>query len=141
MADKKFDSNTCLDIIGFQDYLKRLRVVDDTIILNLNGVLASTAQNHEEQNISNCNNFHSQLKQAYESRDKAIHVCLAEANDKVAQLKMACDKHDSDFNLLREFKRHQARLRMIQKELTVESIIQDRSLKALQERCRRYVNF
>lgn len=138
----KFDSVTCLDIIGFQDYLKRLRTVDDSIILNLNTtVLTSSSQKDDINNIANCNSLHNQLKEAYQSRDKVINICLADASSKVAELKKAKDVNESDLKVQKELKRHQSRLRMIEKELTVEQIIQDRSLKALQERCRRYVNF
>lgn len=139
---EKFSSVTCQDIIGFQEYLKRLRSIDDSIILNINTtILTSSSQKEDLQNIKNCNNFHDKLKEAYESRDKAIQVCLTDATAKVSELKEAKSQNESDLNVLKELKRHQTRLRMIQKEITVEQIIQDRSLKALQERCRRYVSF
>lgn len=138
-SNEKFDSLTCLDIIGFQDYLKRLRSVDDSIILNLNTTVVSSAD--DSKNIANCKRFHDQLTGGYASRDKAVHVCLDEAKAKVAQLKEAKQQNESDINVQKELKRHQTRLRMIEKELTVEQIIQDRSLKALHERCRRYGNF
>lgn len=141
IASEKFDSATCQDIIGFQDYLRRLRTVDDTIILNLNTTVVTSLPDKDEQNTKSCNSLHDQLKKAYESRDKVIHVCLSEASAKVSQLKEAKQQNESDMNVQKEFKRHQTRLRMIEKELTVEQIIQDRSLKALQERCRRFVNF
>lgn len=138
----KFDQSICLDIIGFQDYLKRLRLVDDSIILKLNTtVTTSSDQKEEESNIANCKGLHNQLRAAYESRDKVIHSCLTAAESDVLQLKEAKDKDGSDLNLIKDLKRNQTRLRMIQKELSVEQIIQDRSLKALHERCRRYLSF
>lgn len=140
-GEKKFDSTTCLDIIGFQDYLKRLRTVDDTIILNLNStVTTSSTAKETEKNTSNCLLFRNQLNEAYNDRDQVIDVCLAEARAKVSQLKELKAQNESDLNVQKELKRHQTRLRMIEKELTVEQIIRDRSLKALQERCRRFVN-
>jgi len=139
---ENFSSSACQDIIGFQEYLKRLRTVDDTIVLNLNSTVAtSSLQRNDEQNIASCKDFHNQLKRAYDSRDKLINVCLAEADARVSALKEAKNQNESDMNVQKELRRHQNRLRMIQKEVTVEQIIQERSLKALQERCRRYLSF
>lgn len=140
--DVKIDPAICNDIIGFQEYLKKLRTVDDSIILNLNTtILTSSFQKDIEQNINNCKRFHEQLKDAYQARDKLIHVCLQDAEAKVKQLKVSKEQNDSDTNVQRDLRREQTRMRMIQKELTVEQIIQDRSLKALQERCRPYSTF
>lgn len=139
MAANKFDPITCLDIIGFQDYLKRLRRVDDTIISNLNSTL--DINDNDGVNISKCKLFNGQLLKAYEDRDHAIHICFDNAKAKVDQLKEAKQKNESDLGIQEELKRHQTRLRKIEKELSFEPIIQDRSLKALHDRCRRYVNF
>lgn len=135
----KFDPITCLDIIGFQDYLKRLRRVDDSIISNLNSTV--DINDKDGVNISKCKSFNDQLLKAYEGRDHAIHICLDNAKAKVDQLREAKQKNESDLGLHEELKRHQTRLRKIEKELSFEQIIQDRSLKALHDRCRRYVNF
>lgn len=137
-----FSSAACQDIIGFQELLKRLRTVDDSIILKLNSIIPTTSSQKDiEQNVANCQRFHDELKQAYASRDKCITTCLADAEAKVAKLKELKLKNESDTDVQRSLRREQNRQRMIQKELTVEQIIQDRSLKALQERCRRFGNF
>lgn len=138
----KFTSTLCHDIIGFQDYLKRLRTVDDSIILNLNTtILTSSFQKDVEQNTANCQRFHDQLRLAYQARDKCIQTCLADAEAKVVSLKKAKEANQSDANVQKELRREQTKKRMMEKEIIVEEIIQDRSLKALQERCRRYGNF
>lgn len=141
-SDEKFNPTICHNIQGFQEYLKRLRTVDDSIILNLNTtILTSSFQKDIEQNISNCTRFHNQLKEAYETRNKLIQSCLSDADTKLNALKETKKQNESDIRVQKELRREQTRQRMIQKELTVEEIIQDRSLKALQERCRQYVNF
>lgn len=133
------DLKVCQDIIGLQEHLKQLRSVDDSIILNLNTtILTSSFQKDIEQNVNNCKKFHEQLKEAYASRDKLIHGCLADAEAKVQILKAQVGE-PLDLNIQRELRREQTRMRMMQKEITVEQIIQDRSLKALQERCRTYL--
>lgn len=138
----KFTPAVCQDIIGFQDLLKRLRTIDDSIIINLNTAISTSSfQKDIDQNIANCRRFHDQLKDAYVSRDQCITSCLADAEAKVAELKKAKQENESDTNVQKLLKREQTRQRMIQKEIIVEQIIQDRSLKALQERCRRYGNF
>lgn len=142
IEEAKFNPAACQDIICFQDYLKRLRTVDDSIILNLNTTLTTSSTPKDiATNTANCQRFHNQLKEAYESRDKVIQICLAEAEAKVIQLKEAKKLADSDLKVQKELRRQQTIQRMMQKEITVEQIIQDRSLKALQERCRRYVNY
>ena len=142
IQSEQFSDSICLDSTGLQDYLKRLRTVDDSIILNLNTtVLTSSFQRDIDQNIKNCNQFHKQLKDAYTIRDNVIQTCLGLADAKLAQLAEAKQADESNLNVQKEFKRQKTVQRMIQKEISVEQIIQDRSLKALQERCRRYVNF
>lgn len=138
-SNGKFDPITCLDIIGFQDYLKRLRKFDDIIISNLNTTVVISDKN--EVNISNCKRFNDQLQNAYSYRDQAIHACLDDAKAKVSQLKEARQKNESDLIIQEELKRHQTRLKKIERELSFEQIIQDRSLKALHDRCRRYITF
>jgi len=136
-TSSNFNIAQCQDILGFQEYLKRLRTVDDSIILNLNTtILTSSFQKDIEQNVSNCNRFHQQLKEAYEERDRLIQACLSDAEAKVAELKAASNQSEPDLAIQKELRRQQTRQRMIQKEVTVEQIIQDRSMKALQERCR-----
>lgn len=140
--EAKFSLATCLDISGFEDYLKRLRTVDDSIILKLNTtILTSSFQKDIEQNISNCKRFHEELREAYANRDQCINTCLADASRRVAELKAAKEKNLSDSNVQKELRREQTKKNMLQREIIVEEIIQDRSLKALQERCRRYGNF
>lgn len=138
----KFSPSLCQDIIGFQDYLKRLRTVDDSIILNLNTrILTSSSKQDELQNTENCKRFHDQLIEAYQSRDRCIKACLADAESKLTELKKAREANGSDLDVQKHLRREQTKMRMMQKETVVEEIIQDRSLKALQERCRRYINF
>lgn len=137
-----FNTARCFDILAFEEYLKSLRSIDDSIITNLNStVLTSSFQQNDVENATKCTSLHNQLLGAYESRDKIINTCLAEARTRVSQLKETRDNNDSDLKVKKELKSHQTRLRMIEKELGIEQIIQNRSLKALQERCRRYVNF
>lgn len=142
MSEVKFNPTLCQDIIGFQDHLKRLRTVDDSIILNLNTrIVTSSSHQDNLQNIENCKRFHEQLLEAYKTRDKCIQDCIADAESKLAELKKARDANNSDLEVQKHLRREQTKLRMMQKETVVEEIIQDRSLKALQERCRRYINF
>lgn len=140
--DVKFNIARCRDIIGLQEYLKRLRTIDDNIISTLNStILTSSFQKDIDQNIKNCKIFHDQLNKAYEDRDKVIQSCLADADAKLKEIGEAKNQNESDMNVQKEFKRQQTRQRMIRNELMVEQIIRDRSLKALQERCRPYGNF
>lgn len=141
-TEVKFTPAVCQDIGNFQDYLKRLRTVDDSIILKLNTTILTTSfQKDIEQNITNCKQFHDQLAEAYKRRDNCIQTCLAEAEAQVRNLKEAKRQNESDTNVQKQLRREQTKQRLLQKEMIVEEIIQDRSMKALQERCRRYVSF
>lgn len=140
-ATDKFDISTCQDISALKDYLKRLRSVDDLIVNKLNATILTTSfQKDEQQNVNNCINFNKQLQEAYASREKVIHTCLTDAEERVAGLKKAREANESDSGVQKEFKRQQTNLKILQKETSNETIIKDRSLKALHEKCMRYIN-
>lgn len=136
-----FDSAKCLNIKGFKDYMNRLRTIDNTIITNLNAAIQTSTQKEVTYYITNCKSFHEQLMDAYKSRDHVINTCLAEATGKISELKELSDHDDSNTTVQKELNRHKTRYSLIQNELAVEQRAQERSLNALQEKCRRYVDF
>lgn len=136
-----FDSAKCLNIKGFKDYMNRLRTIDNTIITNLNAAIQTSTQKEVTYYITNCKSFHEQLMDAYKSRDHVINTCLSEANGKISELKELFDHDDSNTTVQKELNRHKTRYSLIQNELAVEQRAQERSLNALQEKCRRYVDF
>lgn len=140
-VNEKFDLSSCQDIQAFKDYLRRLRSIDDLIVNKLNAtVLPTSLQKDKQQNVDHCINFNKQLQEAYESREKVIQDCLTDAEERVVSLKKAKDESQSDSNVQKELKRYQTNLKMLQKEVSSEKIIRDRSLKALHEKCMRYIN-
>lgn len=136
---EEYDANICLDVSNFRDYIQRLRKIDDTIINNLNAAVSNLEKASQQQNVQNCTSFNQQLEDAYHKRDRLINFCVASAQAKVDELREAKDKNDSDESVHKEFKRHQNRLRSLRSELMVEESIRQRSLKALHEKCRRYI--
>lgn len=136
-----FDSGKCLNIKGFKDYMNRLRTIDNTIITNLNAKIQTSTQKEVTYYITNCKGFHEQLLEAYKSRDNVINTCLTEAAGKISELKELFDADDSNTTVQKELNRHKTRHSLIQNELAVEQRAQERSLNALQEKCRRYVDF
>lgn len=136
-----FDSAKCLNIKGFKDYMNRLRTIDNVIITNLNANIQTSTPKEVTYYITNCQNFHKQLLDAYKSRDHIINTCLSEASAKISELKELSDTDDTNATVQKELNRHKTRHSLISNELAVEQRAQERSLNALQEKCRRYVDF
>lgn len=118
----------------------RLRTKEDRVIVH---VVNDTVSNHKtvEENIVACTSLQSQLQESHKSREKVINMCLAEATAKVAELKEARIKNESDIEVQKELNRHRKRLNEISYEVSVEETVQERSMRILKERCRRYVRF
>uniref|UniRef100_A0A3Q2CJK5 Protein MIX23 n=1 Tax=Cyprinodon variegatus TaxID=28743 RepID=A0A3Q2CJK5_CYPVA len=85
----------------------------------------------------NCEDFSMfQLMKAHLSRDKAIKTCIAQKSEVVARLREEREKDSEDLKLIKQLRKEQTNLKLMQSELNVEEVVNDRSLKIFTERCR-----
>ncbi|KAI9296097.1 hypothetical protein K502DRAFT_364453 [Neoconidiobolus thromboides FSU 785] len=124
----EFDTRVCYDLSHFRDLLKKLRKPDDNIILRLN----TTDTKSEES----CLKTFRTLSKAYSERDTVIKTCVKLVDGKLTQLREDFDKNKEDSVLKSHLYAEEAKLRWIKNEASVEEIIQRRSSKVFNDRCR-----
>ncbi|XP_012874825.1 PREDICTED: coiled-coil domain-containing protein 58 isoform X2 [Dipodomys ordii] len=85
----------------------------------------------------NCEEFAEfQLMSAHASRDKVIKNCIAQTSAVVKHLREEREKNLDDLTLLKQLRKEQTKLKWMQSELNVEEVVNDRSWKVFNERCR-----
>uniref|UniRef100_A0A8C5WU35 Protein MIX23 n=1 Tax=Laticauda laticaudata TaxID=8630 RepID=A0A8C5WU35_LATLA len=75
-------------------------------------------------------------KQAHESRERIIKSCIAQTSNVVKLLQEERKKSPDDITLLKQLRKEQTKLKLMQSELNVEEVVNDRSWKIFNERCR-----
>ncbi|KAF5294611.1 hypothetical protein FQR65_LT10717 [Abscondita terminalis] len=109
-----------------------MRRVDDLIINTLNSVIPTDSFNPDAAKA--CKDLHNQLSEGNNKRKDAIKNCINVSAERLKQLRDS-DNGLKTKNMLRA---EQTKLRMLQVELSVEDLVEERSSKVFQERCRKY---
>ncbi|XP_071955731.1 protein MIX23-like [Antedon mediterranea] len=130
------DNVSCGDFAHFQDALKVVRMIDDKIIYALNTSVPTTSFKGQVNATEKCKQLYEELMSAYDTRDKAIKRCIKEVSGKTNDLRSARDKSPDDFYVIKDLRKEQTKLRLLQSELSIEEVVKDRSLKVFHERCR-----
>ncbi|XP_076373927.1 coiled-coil domain-containing 58 [Tachypleus tridentatus] len=128
---------SCEDFLEFQDALKRMRKIDDNIIHALNTTIPTDS--FAAKGVSNhCKDLYEQLIDSHEKREHALKKCIANVSEDVRILKEKRLTDADNVGLLKQLRKEQTKLRLMQNELNVEEVVKDRSLKVFYERCRNY---
>lgn len=122
----------CCDLLAFQDALGRMRVVDDKILFELNAALPSNSFSENVDKGERCKEIHKQLMEIRRHRMDLIQRCIEVNQAKIAQMRKD-DAPPGDIRIV------QNTLRLIRSELDVEGIVNERSEKAIHDRCRTFV--
>lgn len=139
MAAPRADSEVivkCEDYLGFQEALKKMRNVDDRIVYALNTSVPTKSFSDKVNATDKCKQLYEQLQESYNSREKAIKKCINVVSNSIDKLHEEKNRDPDNFEIMKELKKEQTQLRLMQSELTVEEIVKDRSLKVFYERCR-----
>uniref|UniRef100_A0A914R6X9 Protein MIX23 n=1 Tax=Parascaris equorum TaxID=6256 RepID=A0A914R6X9_PAREQ len=107
---------------NFQDALGKMRLIDDKILFELNCALPSSSFSANINKGEKCKEIHMQL----------IRRCVNENQENVSRLRKS-DTSPGDVRLA------QNTLRQIKSEMDVESIVNERSEKAIHDRCRAFL--
>ncbi|KAM6976614.1 protein MIX23 [Aplochiton taeniatus] len=126
----------CEDYSMFQEVLKVMRNIDDRIVHSLNTTVPTVSFSGKVDATETCKQLFESLMQAHMSRDKAIKICVEKTSKVVAQLREERTKDSENFALLKQLRKEQTKLKLMQSELNVEEVVNDRSLKVFSERCR-----
>ncbi|KAF9462637.1 caffeine-induced death protein 2-domain-containing protein [Collybia nuda] len=138
---------TCHDLSLFKDILKEYRRLDDTIVMRLNRANATMRDQERLQDHINttnvqeqaCLNMWRELVGNWNRRSQLVEYCAFVVDQSLAEKRKALEEQSTDPVTQRKIqatvfadgvKRNQ-----IHNELTIESIVQKRSIEAFRSRC------
>ncbi|KAF5903625.1 coiled-coil domain-containing protein 58 [Clarias magur] len=121
---------------GLEEVLKAMRTVDDRIVHALNTTVPTVSFSGKVDATQTCKDLYESLMEAHRSRDKAIKTCIVSTSEAVGRLREARAKDSDNLSIIRQLRKEQNKLKLMQSELNVEEVIKDRSLKVFNERCR-----
>ncbi|KAM6900232.1 protein MIX23 [Xenentodon cancila] len=129
-------SLNCEDFSMFQEVLKLMRTIDDRIVHALNTTVPTVSFSGKVDATQTCKQLYESMMEAHLNRDKAIKACIAQTSQVVDQLREQRVKDNENPALIKQLRKEQTKLKLMQSELNVEEVVNDRSLKVFNERCR-----
>ncbi|KAL7373726.1 hypothetical protein ABVT39_013398 [Epinephelus coioides] len=126
----------CEDFSMFQEVLKVMRTIDDRIVHALNTTVPTVSFSGKVDATQTCKQLYESMMEAHLTRDKAIKSCIAQTSEVVGQLREERAKDSENLALIKQLRKEQTKLKLMQSELNVEEVVNDRSLKVFKERCR-----
>ncbi|XP_016127220.1 coiled-coil domain-containing protein 58-like [Sinocyclocheilus grahami] len=113
-----------------------MRTIDDRIVHALNTTVPTASFSGKVDATQTCKELYESLMEAHLSRDKAIKSCITETSAVVGQLREERAKDGDNLSVIKQLRKEQTKLKLMQSELNVEEVVNDRSLKVFNERCR-----
>lgn len=126
----------CEEFAEFQELLKVMRTIDDRIVHELNTTVPTASFAGKIDASQTCKQLYESLMAAHASRDRVIKNCIAQTSEVVRNLREEREKNLDDLTLLKQLRKEQTKLKWMQSELNVEEVVNDRSWKVFNERCR-----
>jgi len=129
----------CDDFLAFEETLRGLRKLDDNIVHALNTTIPTNSQAVKGTDPTvQCKDLYQQLINAHKNREASIKKCIVKVSDSVHGLHQKRDQDQDNVQVIKDLRKEQNKLRMMQNELYVEEVVRDRSLKIFHERCRQF---
>lgn len=113
-----------------------MRTIDDRIVHELNTTVPTASFAGQVDASQTCRDLYESLTEAHESRERIIKNCIAQTSNVVKTLQEERKKSLDDIVLLKRLRKEQTKLKLMQSELNVEEVVNDRSWKVFNERCR-----
>ncbi|XP_053603946.1 protein MIX23 [Plodia interpunctella] len=128
----------CPDFLEFQDNLKKMRILDDKIVYALNTSLPTESFKNKVNATAACEDLFSQIQKGHTERENVIKNCIVVTAEHVKKLRAAKEDSPEDYEVLKNLKAEQKKLHLLQTELSVEEVIQEKTTKLFTEKCRSY---
>ncbi|XP_013190234.1 protein MIX23 [Amyelois transitella] len=128
----------CPDFLEFQDNLKKMRTLDDKIVYALNTSIPTESFRNKVNATAACEDLFSQIQKGHTERENVIKNCIIVTAEHVKKLKAAKEETPDDYNVMKNLKAEQKKLRLLQTELSVEEVIKEKTTKLFTEKCRSY---
>uniref|UniRef100_UPI00398EFD6F protein MIX23 isoform X2 n=1 Tax=Pristiophorus japonicus TaxID=55135 RepID=UPI00398EFD6F len=126
----------CQDLSEFQDALRVMRQIDDRIVHELNTTIPTASFARKIDASQTCKQLYDSLTKAHTSREKAIKTCINQSSTMVNKLREERYKDMDNLTLIKQLRKEQTNLKLMQSELNVEEVVNDRSWKVFKDRCR-----
>ncbi|XP_068037968.1 protein MIX23 isoform X2 [Anomalospiza imberbis] len=127
---------SCEDFAEFQELLRVMRTIDDRIVHELNTTIPTASFVGKVDPGQTCKELYESLMDAHTNRERIIKNCISQTSAVVKTLKEEREKAHEDAALLKQLRKEQTKLKLMQSELNVEEVVNDRSWKVFNERCR-----
>ncbi|NWY46471.1 CCD58 protein, partial [Sylvia atricapilla] len=114
-----------------QELLRVMRTIDDRIVHELNTTIPTASFVGKVDPGLTCKELYESLMDAHTSRERIIKNCISQTSAVVKALKEEREKADEDAALLKQLRKEQTKLKLMQSELNVEEVVNDRSWKVL----------
>ncbi|NXR31777.1 CCD58 protein, partial [Zosterops hypoxanthus] len=114
-----------------QELLRVMRTIDDRIVHELNTTIPTASFVGKVDPGLTCKELYESLMNAHTSRERIIKNCISQTSAVVKTLKEEREKADEDAALLKQLRKEQTKLKLMQSELNVEEVVNDRSWKVL----------
>lgn len=135
MSETKKEFLPCSSVSQFKESLKKLRLLDDKIIYELNKSVPTQSFKHEVNAEAKCHGLYDDLLDIYKTRDGAIKGCIELKTNNIERIKTEVKENGESGSLMKELRSDQMLLKQMQSELIVEEVVKKRSLKVFNERC------
>ena len=122
-----------------QESLKTMRKIDDNIVYLINSTIPTVSFASKDQKIETdrCKDLHQQLNTCHRNRENLIRNCIKHTSDRIRVYTETNGFDDATKDRIsKKLRTEQTQLRLLRKELNVEEVIQERSAKILNEKCR-----
>ncbi|XP_008306189.1 protein MIX23 isoform X2 [Cynoglossus semilaevis] len=119
-----------------KEVLKSMRTIDDRIVHALNTTVPTISFSGKVDATQTCKQLYESMMEAHLSRDQAIKSCIAQTSEVVGKLREERAKDSDNLAISKQLRKEQTKLKLMQSELNVEEVVNDRSLKVFNERCR-----
>ncbi|NXF70321.1 CCD58 protein, partial [Ciccaba nigrolineata] len=114
-----------------QELLRVMRTIDDRIVHELNTTIPTASFVGKIDASQTCKELYQSLMDAHTSRERIIKNCIAQTSSVVKTLREEREKAQDDVALLKQLRKEQTKLKLMQSELNVEEVVNDRSWKVL----------
>uniref|UniRef100_UPI00358E422B protein MIX23 isoform X2 n=1 Tax=Myxine glutinosa TaxID=7769 RepID=UPI00358E422B len=121
-----------------KEMLNRLRTTDDRIVHELNVSVPTASISALVDPTTTCKQLYMKLQEAHQTRAAAIRACVTLSSKHINELNDQRVGDYDDLTLRKELRNEQLKLKMFQSELNVEEVVNDRTWKVFNERCRLY---
>lgn len=113
-----------------------MRQIDDKIIYLLNTTIPTESFKGQFDPKTKCKDLFQQIQTGHAQREIAIKKCLYSARDRVQELKEQRDAGKEDLTLIKNLRKEQSTLHLLQSELNVEEVIKKRTTQVYYAKCR-----